>query len=166
MQAKTRHDSCMRFFDFLIFFFLFFFLFFFPLKNLTLECIKTAVFDTRNPQSPYCGRGASPLPHPHPARLLRSLNARSIRSLAKLSSSFFKYFLSHPWWLLHHSTIVLSQVRPCYPGEMAAGQPDHRYQTHYCCQETSHTRWQVCNLHQVCTVTPSRITCQLPTTLP
>ena len=63
-------------------------------KKLTLECIKTAVFDTRNPKSPYRGRGTSPPPTP-PTRSLRSLNARSIRSLAKLSSSFFKYFLSH-----------------------------------------------------------------------
>ena len=30
-------------------------------ENLTLECIKTAVFDTINPKSPYRGRGASPL---------------------------------------------------------------------------------------------------------
>ena len=52
-----------------------------------LECIKTAVFDTRNPKSPYRGRGfRTPLPHTPPSR--------STRSLAKLSSSFFKYFLS------------------------------------------------------------------------
>ena len=61
---------------------------FIKIENLTLECIKTAVFDTRNPKSPYRGRGLAPL-HPPPAQ--------SIRSLAKLSSSFFKYFLSHPW---------------------------------------------------------------------
>ena len=33
------------------------------IEYLTLECIKTAVFDTRNPQSPYRGRGAL---HTHP----------------------------------------------------------------------------------------------------
>ena len=37
-----------------------YFIFIFLIKNLTLECIKTAVFDTRNPKSRYCGRGASP----------------------------------------------------------------------------------------------------------
>ena len=42
------------------------------------------------------GGGPAPVPHRPPARLLRSLDARSIHSLAKLSSSFFKYFLSHP----------------------------------------------------------------------
>ena len=56
-------------------------------KLKTLECIKIAVFDTRNPKSSYRGKGVSP---PR-----RSLDARSIRFLAKLSSSFFKYFLSH-----------------------------------------------------------------------
>ena len=58
-----------------------------------IECIKTAVFDTRNPKSTY--GGPSPLPHPPPTQSLCSLDARSIHSLAKLSSSFFKYFLSH-----------------------------------------------------------------------
>ena len=67
------------------------FFFFFFLENLTLECIKTAVFDTRNPKSPYRWRGPALLPHLPPAR--------SVRSLAKLSSSFFKYFLSHPWYI-------------------------------------------------------------------
>ena len=56
----------------------------------TLECIKTAVFDTRNPKSPYRGVGGGPAPlHTHPplGQFAPSL---------KLSSSFFKYFLSHP----------------------------------------------------------------------
>ena len=39
-------------------------IFFFFFENLTLECIKTAVFDTRNPKSPYRGRGPPPPPPP------------------------------------------------------------------------------------------------------
>ena len=39
----------------------------FEIKNLTLECIKTAVFDTRNPKSPYRRReGCQPPSHTHP----------------------------------------------------------------------------------------------------
>ena len=68
-----------------------FFFFFFLIQNFTLECIKTTVFDTRNPKRSYCGRGGkqAPLPHPPPAQSLRSLDTRSIRSLAKLSSPFW-----------------------------------------------------------------------------
>ena len=55
-------------------------------KKKNLECIKTAVLIPEIPKVPTVGRGASPLPHPPPAR--------SLRSLAKLFSSlFFKYFL-------------------------------------------------------------------------
>ena len=43
------------------------------------------------PKVPTVGGGSATLPHPP--------HARSIRSLAKLSSSFFKYFPSHPWLL-------------------------------------------------------------------
>ena len=56
----------------------------FLIENLTLECIKTAVFDTRNPKSP------PPTPTP-------------IRSLAKLSSSFLQIFSvsSLKWFVLN-----------------------------------------------------------------
>ena len=48
-----------------------------PIENLTLECIKRAVFDTRNPKSPYRGgQPPPPTPAPPPPRSLRSLDAR------------------------------------------------------------------------------------------
>ena len=56
---------------------------------------------------PTVGGGPVPLPHRHPTQSLRSLDVWSIRSLAKLSSSFFKYFLSHPCKLLMKSKWVI-----------------------------------------------------------
>ena len=55
---------------------------FFLIENLTLECIKTAAFDTRNPKSPYRGRGASPIPTPTP-RSVATLPRRSVNSLPR-----------------------------------------------------------------------------------
>ena len=57
----------------------------------TLECIKTALFFIPEiPKVPTVGGGGpAPLPHPPTARSLRSLDAWSIRLLAKLSSSVF-----------------------------------------------------------------------------
>ena len=67
---------------------LFFSFFLFRSKMLTLECIK----NTKNPKSPYHGRGTSHLPPPP--------------SLGEFAPSlsylplFFKYFLSHPWYFM------------------------------------------------------------------
>ena len=45
--------------------------------------MKTAVFDTRNPKSPYRGRGAIPHPTPTP-RSVAMLPRRSVNSLPRL----------------------------------------------------------------------------------
>ena len=66
-------------------------------------------FDTRNPKSPYRQRGPAPLPHPPPAWSLRSLDARSVRSLAKLSSSFFQIFHVSSLMLLLIQKIVVKK---------------------------------------------------------
>ena len=82
-------------------------------KKYWFKCIKTAVFDTRNPKSPYRGRGA--LPHPPPLGRYASLDTLSMRSLAKLSSSFFKYFLSLSSWIIEGQNRYLFHTRYSCP---------------------------------------------------
>ena len=82
-------------------------------ENLTLECIKTAVFDTRNPKSPTVGPPPTP---PPPTRSLRSLDARSIRSLAKLSSSFFQIFPVSSLCMLCRLIVEFSGITSIHEG--------------------------------------------------
>ena len=58
----------------------------------TLECIKTAVFDTRNPKSPYTVGGPPPTtpppPPPHTPRSVATLPRHSVNSLPRYKVIF------------------------------------------------------------------------------
>ena len=59
-NGDSRHEISPQIINFFLFF----------IENLNLECIKTAVFDTKHPKSPYRGRGASLPPTPNPCSVI------------------------------------------------------------------------------------------------